>query len=145
MAVAWPPTPTHWTLDPKTPEPLTLLLCPETPLLNPDRACAIPATPGPAPKFRLSTPAWLLEADVAIPTTPCPPVEAAKPTTPLRSKAAVCPKTPLPPVDTPATALFCGEVANKPAPVPFCWTSTIWSLVVPLNLLGGSMGPDVDG
>src|SRR5258708_26446947 len=99
MAGAWPPTPTHWTLDPNTPEPLTLALCPETPLLNPDRAFAIPTTPGPAPKLRPSTPSWLLEAEVAIPTTPCPPVEAPKPTTPLRSKAAVCPNTPLPPVD----------------------------------------------
>src|SRR5215472_13876881 len=35
VAKAWPPTPTHCTLDPKTPVPLELALNPETPLLKP--------------------------------------------------------------------------------------------------------------
>jgi hypothetical protein len=49
-------------------------------------------------------------------------------------------------VATPTTALLpvlLAVCAYNPLPLPFCWTDTIWSLVMPLNMLGGNLGPGV--
>ena len=108
--------------------PAGLLTCALTPIVLPVVAVATPLNPVPEVLDALALiPKVDPVGEVAAPTSPMPPVPEALPWTPKT--------VPLGAVAFPKIALV-GAEEFTPAPVPLCVTLMIWSVVVPLKLVG---------